>query len=102
MLRRGPALPVTTSTLASEDALANMPDDASVRVAHADLPGLTWLLDTPPRGYVVDRLRLKPGASVTAGLRPEVSGSSDACAWIAADDLDRLPLVDLARTGARL
>jgi ADP-ribose pyrophosphatase YjhB (NUDIX family) len=35
-------------------------------------------------------------------LRPEVSGSSDACAWIAADDLDRLPLVDLARTGARL
>lgn len=75
MLRRGPALPVTTSTLVSEDALANMPDDASVRVAHADLPGLTWLLDTPPRGYVVDRLRLKPGASVTAGLRPEVSGA---------------------------
>lgn len=75
MLRRGPALPVTTSTLVSEDALANMPDDASVRVAHADLPGLTWLLDTPPRGHVVDRLRLKPGASVTAGLRPEVSGA---------------------------
>lgn len=35
-------------------------------------------------------------------LRDEVGGSSDACAWIRREDVDRLPLVDLARTGARL
>jgi hypothetical protein len=35
-------------------------------------------------------------------LRVEVDGSSDACAWVATDDLESLPLVELARTGARL
>ena len=35
-------------------------------------------------------------------LRSEVDGSSDACAWVPRDDLDRVPLVDLARTGAQL
>jgi ADP-ribose pyrophosphatase YjhB (NUDIX family) len=35
-------------------------------------------------------------------LRVEVGGSSDACAWIARGDLEALPIVDLARTGARL
>ena len=35
-------------------------------------------------------------------LRDEVDGSSDACAWVRREDLDRLPLVELARTGARL
>lgn len=35
-------------------------------------------------------------------LRDEIGGSSDTCAWIAGDTLNDLPLVDLARTGARL
>lgn len=35
-------------------------------------------------------------------LHDELDGSSDACAWIPVGELDRLPLVDLARTGARL
>jgi ADP-ribose pyrophosphatase YjhB (NUDIX family) len=35
-------------------------------------------------------------------LRDEVGGSSDTCAWFAASELDRLPLVELARIGARL
>lgn len=35
-------------------------------------------------------------------LRDEVGGSTDTCAWVRRDELDRLPLVDLARSGARL
>jgi 8-oxo-dGTP diphosphatase len=35
-------------------------------------------------------------------LRDEIDGSSDACAWVRREELERLPLVDLARTGARL
>ena len=36
------------------------------------------------------------------GLRAEVGGSSDECAWITRDDLATLPIVDLVQTGARL
>jgi 8-oxo-dGTP diphosphatase len=40
---------------------------------------------------------------ITGGeLTVEVDGSSDACAWISRADLTALPIVDLARTGARL
>lgn len=40
---------------------------------------------------------------VTGGtLRDEIDGSSDACAWVPAAALGDLPLVELARTGARL
>ena len=40
---------------------------------------------------------------ITGGeLQVEVDGSSDACAWIPRADLATLPIVDLARTGARL
>ena len=35
-------------------------------------------------------------------LRDEVGGSSDTCRWVRAVELDALPLVDLARLGARL
>lgn len=48
-------------------------------------------------------LRILYRVRVTGGeLRDEVDGSSDTCAWVAARELDRLPLVDLARLGARL
>lgn len=46
---------------------------------------------------ILFRVRIVGGA-----LRDEVGGSSDAAAWVTRDELDRLPLVDLARTGARL
>ncbi|MDO5500142.1 MAG: hypothetical protein Q4F67_10745, partial [Propionibacteriaceae bacterium] len=57
-----------------------MIDDAAVAARHPDLPGLGLLLD-PPRledrlgalgvePHLLDRLRIKPGASVTAVLRP--------------------------------
>jgi 8-oxo-dGTP pyrophosphatase MutT (NUDIX family) len=36
------------------------------------------------------------------GLRDEIGGSSDTCAWIAASELASVPLVELAWTGARL
>ena len=40
---------------------------------------------------------------VTGGeLRVESDGSSDDCAWIPRADLETMPIVDLARTGARL
>lgn len=39
---------------------------------------------------------------VGGDLRDEVGGSSDTCAWVRRDDLAGLPLVDLARAGARI
>lgn len=35
-------------------------------------------------------------------LRDELDGSTDACAWVRRTELQSLPLVDLAQTGARL
>lgn len=35
-------------------------------------------------------------------LRDEVDGTTDACAWVTRGELERLPLVDLANTGARI
>jgi len=48
-------------------------------------------------------VRILYRVQVTGGeLRVEVSGSSDDCAWIARDDLETMPVVELVRTGARL
>lgn len=46
---------------------------------------------------IIYRVRIVRGE-----LRDEVGGSSDTCAWVSGPDLDRLPLVDLARLGVRL
>ena len=46
---------------------------------------------------VIYRVRVVGGE-----LRVEVGGSSDACAWVARDDLAGLPLVELAELGHRL
>jgi 8-oxo-dGTP diphosphatase len=46
---------------------------------------------------VVYRVRITGGE-----LRDEIGGSSDTCAWIPASELASLPLVELARAGARL
>lgn len=46
---------------------------------------------------IIYRVRITGGE-----LRDEVGGSSDRAAWVRASDLDSLPLVGLARLGARL
>ena len=49
------------------------------------------------------RVRILYRVRITGGeLQVEVDGSSDACAWIPRADLATLPIVELARTGARL
>jgi 8-oxo-dGTP pyrophosphatase MutT (NUDIX family) len=71
----------------------------------ADVDSWTAEFIDPRDGQATDfhAIRILYRVRVIGGeLRPEVSGTSDACAWIAADALDGLPLVDLARTGARL
>jgi ADP-ribose pyrophosphatase YjhB (NUDIX family) len=48
-------------------------------------------------------IRIVYRVRVTGGtLRDETGGTSDACRWVPAPALDELPLVDLARLGARL
>lgn len=46
---------------------------------------------------ILYRVRVTGGA-----LRVEVGGSSDDCAWVARAELEDIPIVDLARAGARL
>jgi len=55
-------------------------------------------IDTDFHGIrIIYRVRVLGG-----DLRVEVGGSSDACAWVTRAELDAVPLVELARTGARL
>ena len=55
-------------------------------------------LDTDFHGIrIIYRVRITGG-----DLRNEVGGSSDLCAWIAREDADALPLVELARVGIGL
>ena len=59
----------------------------------------------PEDGVATDfhAVRVIYRVSVTGGqLRVEVGGSSDACAWVARDDLGALTLVELAELGHRL
>lgn len=56
-------------------------------------------LDRP--GASFHNLRVLHRANVIGGeLRHEVEGSTDRCAWVSRDDLNEIPLVDLARLGA--
>ena len=93
------------------------PSDAALRELSEET-GLTGTIETlagvdswaghfvdPRDGVATDfhAIRVLYRVRVTGGeLRDEVGGSSDACAWVRRDDLERLPLVELARTGARL
>jgi ADP-ribose pyrophosphatase YjhB (NUDIX family) len=56
-------------------------------------------------GDDVHTVRVLYAAEVRESTTPrvvEVGGSTDAARWVAADELDRLPLLDLAGLGARL
>lgn len=58
-----------------------------------------------PTGVDAHSVRLLFEATVDTALAPRVvdmGGSTDAVRWVAADELPALPLVDLARHGARL
>jgi ADP-ribose pyrophosphatase YjhB (NUDIX family) len=71
----------------------------------AEVDSWSGHLDDPREGRALDfhAIRILYRVNVIGGeLRVEVDGSSDACAWVATDDLESLPLVELARTGARL
>jgi ADP-ribose pyrophosphatase YjhB (NUDIX family) len=71
----------------------------------AEVDSWSGHLDDPRDGRALDfhAIRILYRVNVIGGeLRVEVDGSSDACAWVATDDLESLPLVELARTGARL
>jgi 8-oxo-dGTP diphosphatase len=59
----------------------------------------------PSNGLPTDfhAIRIIYRVRVTGGeLRVEVGGSSDACAWVRLDDLEGLPLVELADVGIGL
>jgi ADP-ribose pyrophosphatase YjhB (NUDIX family) len=65
----------------------------------------TKLFTDPRDGITTDYhgVRILYRVGVTGGeLRVEVGGSSDDCAWISRRDLERMPVVELVRTGARL
>ena len=93
------------------------PRDAALRELHeetglvgsieslADVDSWVAAFVDPRDGEATDfhAIRILYRVRVVGGtLRDEVGGSSDTCAWIGRDALDELPLVDLARTGARL
>lgn len=73
--------------------------------ALADVDSWAGRFGDPRAGDQVDfhAVRILYRVRVVGGaLRDEVDGTTDACAWMTRDDLERLPLVDLARTGARI
>jgi ADP-ribose pyrophosphatase YjhB (NUDIX family) len=65
----------------------------------------TGSFDDPGDGTPTDYhgIRVVYRVRVTGGtLRDETAGTTDACRWVPAQELCDLPLVDLARLGARL
>lgn len=73
------------------------PDDRALAERYPELPSLAVLLDPEAleqvsaawgRGYAIERLRLKPGASVTAVLRPPAhDGAGPSLPWLLARGL---------------
>jgi 8-oxo-dGTP diphosphatase len=89
-------------------ALRELTEETGLRGEITDLAGVdSWAghFTDPRDGIATDfhAVRILYRVRVTGGdLRVEIDGSSDACAWIPAADLATMPIVDLARTGARL
>jgi 8-oxo-dGTP diphosphatase len=89
-------------------ALRELAEETGLHGEILDLAGVdSWAGQfTDPRdGIPTDfhAVRILYRVAIIGGeLRVEVDGSSDDCAWIARDELEALPIVDLVRTGARL
>jgi ADP-ribose pyrophosphatase YjhB (NUDIX family) len=89
-------------------ALRELTEETGLTGEVVDLAGVdSWAghFTDPRDGIPTDfhAVRILYRVRVTGGeLRVEVDGSSDDCAWIARDDLETLPVVELVRTGARL
>ena len=91
-----------------EAALRELTEETGLTGEILELAGVdSWAghFTEPRDGIPTDfhAVRILNRVRVTAGiLRVEIGGSSDDCAWIARDDLEALPVVELVRTGARL
>ena len=91
-----------------EAALRELTEETGLSGEILELAGVdSWAghFTDPRDGIPTDfhAVRILYRVQVTGGeLRVEVDGSSDDCAWIARDDLETLPVVELVRTGARL
>jgi 8-oxo-dGTP diphosphatase len=89
-------------------ALRELAEETGLRGEILDLAGVdSWAghFTDPRDGIPTDfhAVRILYRVAIIGGeLRVEVDGSSDDCAWIARDELEALPIVDLVRTGARL
>jgi 8-oxo-dGTP diphosphatase len=91
-----------------EAALRELTEETGLTGEIVELAGVdSWAghFTDPRDGAPTDfhAVRILYRVQVTGGvLRAEIDGSSDDCAWIARDDLETMPVVELVRTGARL
>ena len=89
-------------------ALRELEEETGLRGEIADLLAVdshTGFFDDPGDGTPTDYhgIRIVYRVLATGGaLRDETDGTTDACRWVSASELGSLPLVDLARLGARL
>ncbi len=91
-----------------DGVLRELREETGLRGEVIDLTAVdswTGVFADPADGILTDwhGIRILYRVRVTSGdLTNEIDGSTDLCRWVPRADLASLPLVDLARTGARL